>query len=260
VESNGPRRATVNNDVYSTLGSRWYDAEDDPVALLRAESRLRNPWIELQMKAAFGDGPCTVLDVGCGGGFLSNYLAARGHRVTGLDSSSESLAVAARHDQTGAVRYESGDALALPYEDGAFDVVCAMDFLEHVEDPEQVVAEVARVLAPSGLFFFHTFNRNWLSWLIVIKGVEWFVKNTPKDMHVLRLFLKPEEVAALCEKHHLEPVELLGSRPKLGASFWRMLVTGAVPDGFSFAFSRSTRLGFTGLARRREGAARRKGE
>jgi 2-polyprenyl-6-hydroxyphenyl methylase/3-demethylubiquinone-9 3-methyltransferase len=256
VEPNAPRFAIVNNDVYSTLGTRWYEAADDPIALLRAESRLRNPWIELRMKAAFGRRPCAVLDVGCGGGFLSNYLAAHGHRVTGLDSSSESLEVAARYDETRAVRYESGDALALPYEDGAFDVVCAMDFLEHVEDPEQVIAEAARVLAPAGLFFFHTFNRNWLSWLVVIKGVEWFVKNTPKDMHVLRLFLKPEEVAELCGKHELEPVELLGSRPRLGASFWKMLVTGVVPNGFSFAFSRSTRLGFTGLARKLPSAAR----
>lgn len=240
----------VNNDIYTTLGARWYEATDDPVALLRAEAGLRNPWVAKQIAASFGSRSCSVLDIGCGGGFLSNHLAKLGHRVTGLDEAQDSLAVASRYDVSGTVKYDHGDARALPYETGAFDVVCAMDFLEHVEDPERVVAEAARVLSPSGLFFFHTFNRNWLSWLVVIKGVEWFVKNTPVDMHVLRLFLKPQELTAMCRKHGLEPALLLGSRPKFGSAFWRMLRTGNVPADFQFTFSPSTRLAYTGFARK----------
>jgi 2-polyprenyl-6-hydroxyphenyl methylase/3-demethylubiquinone-9 3-methyltransferase len=240
----------VNNEMYSALGARWYDADDDPVALLRAESKLRNPWVGKHIEDAFGARPCAVLDVGCGAGFLSNHLAGLGHRVTGLDASSESLEVAARHDPTRTARYDHGDALALPYADRAFDVVCAMDFLEHVEDPDRVIGEAARVLRPGGLFFFHTFNRNWLSWLVIIKGVEWFVKNTPDDMHVLRLFLRPDEVQGMCREHALETVELLGSRPKLGRAFWGMLATGRVPTDFGFTFSPSTRLAYTGLARK----------
>jgi 2-polyprenyl-6-hydroxyphenyl methylase/3-demethylubiquinone-9 3-methyltransferase len=193
---------------------------------------------------------CTVLDVGCGGGFLTNYLAELGHRVTGLDEAADSLAVAAQHDHAGAVTYDRGDALKLPYADASFDVVCAMDFLEHVEDPERAVSEAARVLKPSGLFFFHTFNRNFLSWLIVIKGVEWFVKNTPADMHVLHLFLKPEEVAAMCERQNLKTKEVRGSRPKLGRAFFAMLFTREVPADFGFTFTGSTKLGYTGYARK----------
>ena len=71
-------------------------------------------------------------------------------------------------------------------------------------ESEVEFAEMARVLRPGGLLFFHTFNRSWLAWLVVIKGVEWFVRNTPKDMHVLHLFLKPSEVEAMCREHEVE--------------------------------------------------------
>jgi 2-polyprenyl-6-hydroxyphenyl methylase / 3-demethylubiquinone-9 3-methyltransferase len=243
-------RLSVNNDIYSTLGERWYQASDDPVALLRAEAQLRNPWVAAKISAQHSQRPSRVLDIGCGGGFLTNHLAKIGHHVTGLDAAADSLAVAASYDQTKSVSYDHGDARALPYPNGSFDAVCAMDFLEHVEDPERVIAEVSRVLAPSGLFFFHTFNRNFLSWLVVIKGVEWFVKNTPVDMHILRLFLKPSEVRAMCDNHGMETREVVGSRPVFGAAMFKMLRTGIVPPDFRFTFSSSTHLAYTGYAQK----------
>ena len=184
----------VNNEIYAALGDLWYTSDDSPVGLLRAESRLLNPWVVAEMTAKLGERRCRILDVGCGAGFLANHLGALGHDVTGLDLSDDALAVAARHDPRHTVRYQRGDALNLPFANASFDVVCAMDFLEHVESPEHAIAEAARVLRPSGLFFFHTFNRNFLAWLVIIKGVEWFVRNTPPRLHVLRLFLKPAEV------------------------------------------------------------------
>jgi 2-polyprenyl-6-hydroxyphenyl methylase/3-demethylubiquinone-9 3-methyltransferase len=250
VETKTQHPREVNNAIYEDLGACWYEAEDNPVALLRAESRLRNPWVAEQIASGLGTGRRRVLDVGCGAGFLSNYLGEKGHLVTGFDAASDALAVARAHDSSQSVTYDIGDARALPYHDGSFDVVCAMDFLEHVEEPERVVAEMARVLAPSGLFLFHTFNRNLLAWLVVIKGVEWFVKNTPHDLHVLRLFLKPDEVFAMCLAHGLEREKLLGSRPIIGAPFWRMLRTGRVPGDFAFTFTSSTRIAFTGVARK----------
>ncbi len=246
-------RATsgVNNRIYDELCERWYEAQDDPVALLRAESACREPWIAESVEGAFGARPVRVLDVGCGAGFLSNALALRGHTVTGIDVSERSLDAAVRHDRTGRVRYCVGDAEQLPFAAGSFDVACAMDFLEHVERPDAVIAEIARVLAPGGLFFFHTFNRNWLSWLVVIKGVEWFVKNAPKDLHVLKLFLKPSEVRAMCEGRGLAIDEIRGFEPVVAsAAFFRLLLTGTVPEDFRFRFTRSTRIGFTGRARR----------
>jgi len=239
----------VNNAVYDTLDERWYEAQDDPIALLRAESAARTPWVEAEIQKVFSLGAVRVLDVGCGGGFLSNALARGGHAVTGVDASSTSLAVAARHDSTRSVRYVLGDARRLPFADASFEVVCAMDFLEHIDEPAAVIAEVARVLAPGGLFFFHTFNRNWLAWLVVIKGVEWLVKNVPRDLHVLRLFLRPEEVQAMCAANDLSMKQVRGFEPALWSrAFLRLLGTGSVPRDFEFRFTKSTRIGYTGMA------------
>lgn len=247
--TNYPLRS-VNNAIYSELGERWYEADDDPVALLRAESRLHNPWVSAEIARALGSGSKRVLDLGCGGGFLTNHLAASGHRVTGLDAADSALAIARERDATGAVTYEHGDATHLAHPDASFDVVCAMDFLEHVTDPARVVAEAARVLSPGGLFLFHTFNRNVLAWLVVIKGVEWFVKNTPKDMHVLHLFIKPAELAAMCGRNGLDAVTFRGSRPCFDRALWRMLRTGVVPRDVTFRFTSSTALAYLGSARR----------
>ncbi|WP_394846791.1 bifunctional 2-polyprenyl-6-hydroxyphenol methylase/3-demethylubiquinol 3-O-methyltransferase UbiG [Pendulispora brunnea] len=248
MESNRHSLRGVNNAIYSELGDRWYEADDDPVALLRAESRLLGPWVAQQLEQRAGR--CNVLDVGCGAGFLANDLARRGHHVTGLDFAAEALDVARAHDPTRSVTYCHGDARSLPFADGSFDAVCAMDFLEHVEDPARIVAEVSRVLAPNGLFVFHTFNRNWLAWLVIIKGVEWFVRNTPVDMHVLHLFRRPAELARICNASGLRGVRFIGSRPRFGRALWKMLRTGVVPRDFRFTFSRSTLLGYAGTALR----------
>jgi 2-polyprenyl-6-hydroxyphenyl methylase/3-demethylubiquinone-9 3-methyltransferase len=241
----------VNNAIYETLGERWYEAQDDPVALLRAESAHRTPWIIATIETWHGPVGSRVLDIGCGAGFLTNRLAEQGFHVSGLDASASSLAVAAARDSTRSVRYELGDAKSLPFRDGSFDVACAMDFLEHVDDPARVIAEAARVLRPGGLFFFHTFNRTLLAWLVVIKGVEWFVKNTPRDLHVLSMFLEPESLKDQCAASGLEVVETRGLRPvMLSKAFVQLLATGVVPKDFAFTFTPSTKIAYTGFAQK----------
>lgn len=239
----------VNNEIYHRLGERWYTAQDDPVALLRAEGALRNPWMIGEIEQHHGNG-VPVLDIGCGGGFLTNPLAAAGFQVSGIDQSAESLAVARNYDRTGTVKYAEGSAYDLPYPDANFDVVCAMDFLEHVDEPARVVAEAARVLRPGGTFFASTFNRNWLSWFIVIKGVEWFVKNTPPHMHVLHLFITPDELAKSCADNGLQVVRRRGMRPKVDGAFFKMLLTREVPTGLSFEFVESLVTGYLLVARK----------
>jgi 2-polyprenyl-6-hydroxyphenyl methylase/3-demethylubiquinone-9 3-methyltransferase len=242
----------VNNEIYQELGERWYKAKDDPIALLRAESRARNPWIIGEIQKHFAQADVRILDVGCGAGFLSNGLAQQGFQVTGLDASANSLAVARRYDATESVTYQTGDAYRLPYADESFDVACAMDFLEHIEEPGRAINEIARVLRPNGLFFFHTFNRNFIAWLFIIKGVEWFVKNVPRDLHVLRFFVKPEELQAWCEGYGLRVESLRGFVPKINQrAFWRLVRTGIVDDDFEFQFTNSTLTGYAGFAIKR---------
>src|SRR5262249_17909653 len=109
---------TVNNTWYADLGARWYTAKDTPIALLRAEARHRNPWIRDTIISRVGVECYDVLDLGCGGGFLANYLGEHGHRVVGIDTTAENLDVARRHDHTGSVRYEVADARKLPFPTG----------------------------------------------------------------------------------------------------------------------------------------------
>ena len=242
----------IDNTIYDQLGERWYAASDDPVALLRAEARLRTDWILGELGAAFGPRPLAVLDIACGGGFLTNPLAAAGHQVTGIDLSPDSLAVAARHDATGSVAYRAMDARALALPDDGFDVVCMMDFLEHLEERDEVIGEAARVLKPGGWFYFHTFNRTPLAGLIAIQGVAWFVRNTPRHMHLYRLFLKPSELQVLCARHDLTIEVLRGVRPRVWSwAFLRLLITGKVSDAFAFRFCRSLSMGYCGRARKR---------
>jgi 2-polyprenyl-6-hydroxyphenyl methylase/3-demethylubiquinone-9 3-methyltransferase len=238
----------VNNDIYRWYGERWYTAKDDPVALLRAEARARNRWILSEMAGRFARN-IGILDVGCGAGFLANELALHGYKVTGLDASEPALEVARNHDSTGTVDYCCGNAYTLAFEDRKFDVVCAMDFLEHVENPEQVVREISRVLKAGGMFFFYTFNRNFLAWLIVIKGVEWFIRNTPPDMHCLRYFIKPAELRRMCRGSGLEVILCRGFVPKVfRLAFWKTVATGIVDDRFTFGFTRHTMMGYIGAA------------
>jgi 2-polyprenyl-6-hydroxyphenyl methylase/3-demethylubiquinone-9 3-methyltransferase len=126
-----------------------------------------------------------------------------------------------------------------------------MDFLEHIENPEKAIEEMGRVLKPGGLFFFHTFNRNPISTFVVIKLVEWFVKNTPPQMHISRLFIKPKELKDYCHRSHLEVLEMRGLQPVIfSLAVLRGLFTGVVEDGFRFKFGKSVLTSYCGFAKK----------
>lgn len=242
------QKKSVNNTFYDHYGERWYTAQNDPVALLRAESKTKIPWILEKLKSYRCDVSSVVLDVGCGAGFLSNTLGEKGFKVTGIDLSEESLKIARAHDKTGDVHYLSANAYELPFANDTFDVVTAMDFLEHVERPDRVISEISRVLKTGGYFFYHTFNRNWLSHFVIIKFVEWFIKNTPQNMHVIDLFIKPEELINHLKQKGLRNIEIVGIRPVLSSMPIKNYFTGVVPETFRFKITKLTALSYMGAS------------
>lgn len=243
---------SIDNTIYQDLGARWYEAEDDPVALLRAESKWRNPWVAKIIEEHFATkriDEISVLDIACGGGFLSNYLAKSGLNVFGVDQAEGALSVAKNYDTTKSVQYSQGDARSLSFESNSMDVITMMDFLEHVDNPLEVIQEAKRVLRPGGLFFFHTFNRNLFAQLIAIKLVEWFVRNTPPDLHVIEYFIRPQELREILEKEGFEVQDMFGLRPKLfQMALWQILWTGKVSSDFEFCRSGSMLVGYSGFA------------
>lgn len=237
----------INNAVYDTLGERWYQAYDDPIALLRAESQLFGPWILETIKASGFESPC-VIDLGCGGGFVSNFLAKEACWVTGVDLSSQSLAIASKHDDTKTVRYLCRDVCDTGLPDKSFDIAISFDVLEHVEDPRQVVREARRLLKRGGLFFFHTFNRNILSNFVSIKLVEGLVKNTPRNLHLHSMFIKPCELEHWCLEAGFSSCSFRGVRPILRTLFDRSVLIGSVPKGLKFKFCKSLSNSYAGIA------------
>lgn len=239
----------VNNDIYNDYGDRWYTANDDPIALLRAESKVKTPWIIAKIKEFnYLNTDTKVLDIGCGGGFLSNALAKQNLKVTGIDLSAESLKVAKAHDETNTVNYQVANAYELPFEDQSFDIITAMDFLEHVDKPAEIILELSRVLKPKGLFIFHTFNRNLLAYFVIIKMVEWLIKKTPKNLHVLHLFIKPSELKQYCLDAKMKVVEIVGIKPVFSSIPLAKLFSGIVPETLKFELTKSLLLSYIGVA------------
>lgn len=241
----------INNDYYNHLGDTWYDADDDPIAILRAERKVKNPWVIERIKKHFDSTYIKVADIACGGGFLSNDLGQNFAEVCALDASSSSIEVAKKNDSSKKVQYIVGDAYNLPYEDNIFDVVCTMDFLEHINDPEKVITECSRILKPGGLFFYQTFNRNILAWLVVIKFMEWFVPNTPKDLHVVDLFIKPKELQKMLDSSKLSVIEWKGWRPIFDRHFFKSVLKRRVTENFGFKVSNSLAIGYIGYAKKK---------
>jgi 2-polyprenyl-6-hydroxyphenyl methylase/3-demethylubiquinone-9 3-methyltransferase len=154
-----------------------------------------------------------VLDVGCGGGILSESMAQRGAQVTAIDLSEKALGVAQLHrlESGTEVDYRLISAEALAEESpGAFDVVTCMELLEHVPQPAQTVAACARMLRRGGLAVFSTLNRNLKSYLFAIIGAEYVLRLLPRGTHDYAKFIRPSELSGFARAAGLEVVALTG--------------------------------------------------
>jgi len=154
-----------------------------------------------------------VLDVGCGGGLLAEGLASRGARVTGIDMAPENVAAAVHHATAGAltIDYRCVDVEELASERaGAFDVVTCLEMLEHVPEPERIVAACAAAVRPGGAVFFSTINRNLKSFALAIVGAEYVLGLLPRGTHEYRKLIRPAELAGWCRRASLDVGELTG--------------------------------------------------
>ena len=195
-------------DKFGDLAHRWWDPNSE-FKPLHDINPLRLDWID----KAVGLSGKRILDVGCGGGLLSEGMAARGAKVTGIDLSEKPLGVAKLHllESGQQVDYRKISVEALAEEmPAAFDAVTCLEMLEHVPNPSSVVTACAKLVKPGGQVFLSTLNRNPKSYLFAVLGAEYILKMLPKGTHDYAKFIKPSELARWAKTTGLEPAELLG--------------------------------------------------
>jgi 2-polyprenyl-6-hydroxyphenyl methylase/3-demethylubiquinone-9 3-methyltransferase len=194
---------------FSDLAHRWWDPESE-FRPLHQINPLRLDWIQTVAPLANK----AVLDVGCGGGILSDSMARKGAQVTGIDLSTKALRVAQLHAleaNTPNVSYReiSAEALALE-QPAAFDVVTCMEMLEHVPDPASVAKACSELVKPGGWVFFSTINRNPKAFLFAIVGAEYLLQMLPKGTHEYAKLIRPSELAGYCRAADLELMQTKG--------------------------------------------------
>ncbi len=193
---------------FEELAARWWD----PTAEFRPLHEL-NP---LRLKYIDERAPLqgkTVLDVGCGGGLLSEAMAALGARVTGIDLGEAPLAVARLHLKESGLTVDyrriAAEELA-ESRPGTFDVVTCLELLEHVPDPASTVAACARLVKPGGRVFFSTINRNPKAWLFAVVGAEYVLGLLPRGTHDYMKFIRPSELEGWARRAGLTVREYMG--------------------------------------------------
>ncbi|MBA2411223.1 MAG: 3-demethylubiquinone-9 3-O-methyltransferase [Burkholderiaceae bacterium] len=262
--------ASIDNAIYDRIAAAWWSDESFMALLRNSVNPPRFEYFREILAQRFGKTPplLSVLDVGCGGGLLSERFAAIGCAVTGIDRSLPTLAAARDHARSMslAISYQAGDAAALPFNAAQFDVVCCCDVLEHVDDFDSVIAEIARVIKPGGVFFFDTINRTWRSKLIAIKlAQDWApTRLIPRNLHVWEKFIRPRELAASLERHGLLTHEFAGLSPAVNplkalVSLVRLKLGwinfGQMGNSFVLAKSKDLSLSYMGFAARSAPAA-----
>jgi 2-polyprenyl-6-hydroxyphenyl methylase/3-demethylubiquinone-9 3-methyltransferase len=195
-------------DKFSALAHRWWDPTSE-FKPLHAINPLRLDWIQKHIPIAGKK----VLDVGCGGGILTESMARAGASAKGVDLSEKALKVADLHSLESGVKVEyeyiSAEDLALK-EPGQYDVVTCMEMLEHVPKPLSIIKACAQLVKPGGRVFFSTLNRNPKSYLFAIIGAEYVLKLLPKGTHDYKKFIKPSELSAYVREAGFEMNEIIG--------------------------------------------------
>ena len=204
---------------FDDLAARWWD-KDSEFKPLHDINPLRLNYIDEKA----GLDTKRVVDIGCGGGILSESMALRGAKVKGIDLATAGLSVARLHAQQSAanVEYEEISAEALAErEPASYDVVTCLEMLEHVPQPDKIIAACAKLVKPGGDLFFSTINRNPKSYLFAIVGAEYVLNLLPKGTHEYAKFIKPAELDGWIRTAGLDNQDLIGmSYNPLSGNYW----------------------------------------
>ena len=216
---------------FDALGEAWWDA-DGPMAPLHRLNPVRIGWARDRIarhfrRDALAGAPLAgldLLDIGCGAGLFAEPLARLGADVIGVDPSPKSIEVARRHaEETGArVTYRAATVEELAAEPSRFDVVSAMEVIEHVADPARFVALAAALIKPGGLFLASTLNRTLKSFALAIVGAEYVLRWLPPGTHRWERFVTPAELLAAARASGLKPVKTEGMVYDPLRAAWRL--------------------------------------
>lgn len=214
---------------FNRLSATWWDSKG-PMRPLHVVNNLRLDYVVEKIASHVGRekehalAGLRILDVGCGGGLLAEPLARLGAHVVGVDASPGNVAAARLHaaSQGVAVDYRLGELDAVLSPDERFDVVLALEVVEHVSDVPAFVDTLARRVAPGGLLFASTIDRTWKSFVFAIVGAEYVLRVLPRGTHQWRRFVRPTELAAITSRSGLQQFELRGMRylPLLHRASW----------------------------------------
>ncbi|WP_372360752.1 bifunctional 2-polyprenyl-6-hydroxyphenol methylase/3-demethylubiquinol 3-O-methyltransferase UbiG [Xanthomonas sp. NCPPB 1325] len=195
-------------DKFAALANRWWDA-DGPQKPLHALNPVRLQYVSARQQLA----GARVLDVGCGGGLLSESMARMGAQVTAIDLAPELVKVARLHSLESGVqvdyRVQSVEDLAAE-QPGSFDAVTCMEMLEHVPDPTAIIRACASLLKPGGKLFLSTLNRTPAAFALAVVGAEYIARLLPKGTHHYKDFIKPAELAAWLRNAELQLDDVSG--------------------------------------------------
>lgn len=213
---------------FDAWSATWWDTQG-PMRPLHVTQALRGRWVQDAAERHFTRplAGLRVLDVGCGGGLMSEALARTGAHVVGIDASAGNIGAARRHasrDPLVAARldYRHGDPASALQAGERFDLVLALEVAEHVDDVPLFLAQVAAAVAPGGLLVASTINRTARSWLLAIVAAEYVLRVLPIGTHRWRQFVTPDELEAAARRAGLRPAERLGMRylPVLHRAHW----------------------------------------
>ena len=253
----------MDPDLYDRLGDTWWDENHFLNFLEMAVNPPRFAYIDRHLPPSpAGSSGLAMLDVGSGGGLLAELFARSGHVVTGIDPAARSVETARAHaEQSGlTIDYQVGSGEHMPFDVARFDVVYCCDVLEHVDDLDDVLREVSRVLRPGGLFFFDTINRTRRSKLLAIKMFqEWsWTRWADPGLHDWEKFIKPDEMlaalnrASLARQHHvgLAPRSLVKTVKAMRLRARGRLTVGQMGARFELVEGRDDSVLYMGHARK----------